>query len=238
MRDVGALAPAGAWHPALLAISMEARAAEFGLDPALRAVISCGAPPGRGASLPGGRETGRQGAGSVRSGTAGPGGPGPGGDGPAGDDQPWSDRAEGTGPLAGFELTVRASHPVACRWQAVGEPAGDTALLDEGLIAVRDQLAARLREPAAALDARLATIGPVLAALGRVPGTPLRADDASDAGWIVVRARDIAVASAVTRLSGVGTPIAVALASLLSGPGPAGPAGSGGRGERLAAGGR
>ena len=36
LRDVGALAPAGAWHPALLAISMEARAAEFGLDPALR----------------------------------------------------------------------------------------------------------------------------------------------------------------------------------------------------------
>jgi enediyne polyketide synthase len=235
MRDVGALAPAGAWHPALLAISMEARAAEFGLDPVLRAVISCGAPPGRGASLPGGRETGRQGAGSVRAGTAGPGGPGPGGDGPAGDDQPWSDRAEGSGPLAGFELTVRASHPVACRWQAVGGLAGDTALLDEGLIAVRDQLAARLREPAAALDARMATIGPVLAALGRVPGTPLQADGASDAGWIVVRARDIAVASTVTRLSGVETPIAVALASLLTGPGPAG---SGGRGERLAAGGR
>jgi hypothetical protein len=68
-----------------------------------------------------------------------------------------------------------------------------------------------------------------------VPGTPLRADGASDAGWIVVRARDIAVASTVTRLSGVETPIAVALASLLTGPGPAG---SGGRGERLAAGGR
>ena len=45
LRDVGALAPAGPWHPALLAISMEARAAEFGLDPALRAVISCAAPP-------------------------------------------------------------------------------------------------------------------------------------------------------------------------------------------------
>ena len=44
LRDVGGLAPAGPWHPALLAISMEARAAEFGLDPELRAVISCAAP--------------------------------------------------------------------------------------------------------------------------------------------------------------------------------------------------
>ena len=35
LRDVGALVPAGAWHPALFAISMEARAVEFGLDPAL-----------------------------------------------------------------------------------------------------------------------------------------------------------------------------------------------------------
>jgi enediyne polyketide synthase len=213
LRDVGALVPPGPWHPALLAISVEARAAEFGLDPELRAMISCGAPPpGREAAAGAGPET-------------------------AGDDQPWSDRAEGTGPLAGFELTVRASRPVACRWQAVGGLTGDIAPLDEALVAVRGQLAARLREPAAALDARLATIASVLTALGRVPGTPLRAEDASDAGWIVVRARDMAVASAVTRLSGVGAPVAVALASLLTRPGPAGP-GLGGRDERLTAGGR
>jgi enediyne polyketide synthase len=216
LRDVGALAGAGAWHPALLAISMEARAAEFGLDPALRAVISCGAPPGRGAVLPGG---------GARAGRPGGG---------AGADAGWADRAEGTGPLEGFDLTVRGSRPVACRWQAVGGLAGDTALLDEPLIAVRGQLAARLREPAAALDARLATLTSALAALGRVPGTPLRVEDACDADWVVVRARDMAVACAVTQLSGVSAPVAVALASLLARPGPAGP-GQAGRGERLAA---
>ena len=158
---------------------------------------------------------------------------------PAGDDQ-WTDRAEGTGPLAGFELTVRASRPVACRWQAVGGMADETTLLDEGLIAVRDQFAARLRETPAALEARLATIASALAALGRAPGTPLRVEDACDADWIVVRARDMAVACAVTRLSGVAAPVAVTLASLLTWPGTAGPglAGPGGRGERLAAGGR
>jgi hypothetical protein len=94
-----------------------------------------------------------------------------------------------------------------------------------------------LREPAAALGVRLATITSALAALGRVPGTPLRADDACDAGWIVVRTREAAVASAVTQLSGVEAPIAVALASLPARPGPALP-GPGGWGERLTAGGR
>jgi enediyne polyketide synthase len=220
LRDVGALAPAGAWHPALLAISIEARAAEFGLDPALRATISCGTPP-RG---PGGeQETGQRGGGPRA------GGPGTG-------DPAWADRAEGTGPLEGFELTVQASRPVACRWQAAGGLGGSGALLDEALIAVRDQLAARLREPSAALDARLATLTSALAALGRVPGTPLRVEDARDADWIVVRARDIAVACAVIQLSGVSTPVAVALASVLARPGTGpGPAGSGGRGQRLAA---
>ncbi len=238
LRDVGALAPAGAWHPALLAISMEARAAEFGLDPALHAVISCGAPPpAQGAAGPGGgRDAASQGTRSQGAGS--PGMAGPGGGAPAGDDQ-WTDRAEGTGPLAGFELTVRASRPVACRWQAVGGLASDAALLDEGLIAMRDQLAARLRETPAALEARLATIASALAALGRAAGTPLRVEDACDAGWIVVRARDMAVACAVTQLSGVAAPVAVALASLLTWPGTAGPgpSGPGGRGERLAAGG-
>jgi enediyne polyketide synthase len=220
LRDVGALSGAGSWHPALLAISLEARAAEFGLDPALRAMISCGAPPGHGAGVPGGgAETGPPGGGAGSHGA---------------DDPGWADRAEGTGPLEGFDLTVRGSRPVACRWQAVGGLAGDTALLDEPLIAVRGQLAARLREPAAALDARLATLASALAALGRVPGTPLRVEDACDADWVVVRARDMAVACAVTQLSGVSAPVAVALASLLARPGPAGP-GQAGRGERLAA---
>jgi hypothetical protein len=44
----------------------------------------------------------------------------------------------------------------------------------------------------------------------------------------------MAVACAVTQLSGVSAPVAVALASLLARPGPAGP-GQAGRGERLAA---
>ncbi len=233
LRDVGALAQAGAWHPVLLAISMEARAAEFGLDPALRALISCGNP------WPGHRSgPATRGQGGDRGGSAGPaaaepaaGQPGagvPGTEGPGQEGPGWADRAEGAGPLEGFELAVRGSRPVACRWQAVGAPAGDAPLLDEALITLRAQLAARLREPAAALDARLATIASCLAALGRAPGTPLDAGDPCDADWIVVRAREAAVACA---------PVAVAVASLLAQPGPGGPGAGrpGGCGEKLAA---
>ena len=148
---------------------MEARAAEFGLDPAAARRDQLWAPlrdfrrrpPGRG------REPGRSDSGTRAGGGA-----------VGGDDHGWTDRAEGTGPLEGFELAVRASRPVACRWQAVGGLAGGDPLLDEALIAVRDQLDARLREPSAALDARLATITSALAALGRVPGSPLRVEDA------------------------------------------------------------
>ena len=209
LRDVGALAPAGPWHPALLAISMEARAAEFGLDPGLRAVISRGAPP---------RDSGAgTGGGSGGAGRTG-------GDGPGGNDQGWADRAAGTGPLEGFELAVRASRRVACRWQAVGGLAGGDALLDEALIGLRDQLAARLREPSAALEARLATITAALAALGREPGTPLRAEDACDAGGSRSGPATSRWPAPLPQLSGVGAPVAVALASLLMRPGTTGPA--------------
>jgi hypothetical protein len=42
MRDVGPMPRTEAWHPALLASSVEARAAELGIDPKLRVVISSG----------------------------------------------------------------------------------------------------------------------------------------------------------------------------------------------------
>ena len=188
-RDVGALARTAAWHPALLAISVEARAAEFGLDPALRALISCGTPlraPGAG--------TGPRGGGG------------------------WADTAPGHGPLDGFELTVRAAHPVACRWQAVGALRGDNAPLDGALLALRQRLGDRPRETLAAALARMDTIASCLAALGREPGTPLALEDACDGGWIVVRGPDVVVACAVTEISGVPAPVAVAIASRLARP--------------------
>jgi enediyne polyketide synthase len=189
-RDVGALARTAAWHPALLAISVEARAADFGLDPSLRALISCGtlSPPTPGAlSSPAGSR----------------------GDG-------WADTAAGHGPLDGFALTVRAARPVACRWQAVGFPREEIVPLDAALIGLRQQLEVRSRETLAAGLARLDTIAACLAALGREPGTPLTLEDACDGGWIVVRAAEAVVACAVTEISGVPAPVAMAVASRLA----------------------
>ena len=73
------------------------------------------------------------------------------------------------------------------------------------------------------MQARLDTIAACLAALGREPGTPLHAGAECDGGWIVVRAGDAAVACALTEISGVPAPVAVAVASHLAVPGTGGP---------------
>jgi hypothetical protein len=111
----------------------------------------------------------------------------------------------------------------------VGVPASDGATPDEALLAVHGQLAATLRETPAAVRARVDTIAACLAALGRESGTPLDAGAECDGGWIVVRARDAAVACALTEISGVPAPVAVAVASC-----PAVPV-TGGPGARLVA---
>ena len=215
-RGVGALARTTAWHPALLAISVESRAAEFGLDPSLRAVISCGTP------LRGQGDTAGQGATAGQGTTAGRWSGG------------WSDTAAGHGPLDGFELAVQAVRPVACRWQAVGVPGDDDVPPDAGLIALRRTLEARPRENPAAAHARLVTIAACLAALGREPGTPLDLTSERDGGWIVVRAPDAAVACAVTEISGVPAPVAVSIASRLARSGAGGtPPAQRGQGEPI-----
>jgi Polyketide synthase dehydratase len=61
--------------------------------------------------------------------------PGPGSEPPPGG-SPWMDASAGTGPLAGFELSVRASMPVACHWETAspgytaGWPADVAVLAD------------------------------------------------------------------------------------------------------------
>jgi hypothetical protein len=125
---------------------------------------------------------------------------------------------------------VRAARPVACRWQAVGVPREENVPLDTALVALRRQLEARPHETLAAALARLDTIASCLAALGREPGTPLTLEDACDGGWIVVRAAEAAVACAVTEISGVPAPVAVAVASRLANSGTADRPPSGQRG--------
>jgi enediyne polyketide synthase len=203
LRDVGPLARTAAWHPALLANSVEARAAELGIDATLRAVISSGRSPLAGTAPV-----------AADAALAEPGAP------PVIPALTWTDTAPGRGPLDGFELRVAAARPVACRWEAATEPPGDEALLDEGLLRLRQQLDRVAREAPAARRSRFRAVAACLAALGREPGSPCELEDARDGGWVTVRAPGVAAACTVTAIAGVPAPVCLAIASKLV---PAGP---------------
>jgi hypothetical protein len=109
---------------------------------------------------------------------------------------------------------------VACRWEAATEPPGVEALLDEGLLRLRQQLDRVAREAPAARRSRFRAVAACLAALGREPGSPCELEDARDGGWVTVRAPGVAAACTVTAIAGVPAPVCLAIASKLV---PAGP---------------
>jgi hypothetical protein len=178
LREAGPLANPAPWHPALLAASVEGRAAELGLDPALSVMV----------------HSGRVGRGS---------------DEPA-DATMWADTCPGTGPLDGFELNVRASVPVAGRWEAVGlapQPAGGEQ------VALARQLRAHTGEPAATVAARFLAIAACLEAAGRDAGSARILEEDHDGGWIRLTAANAALACTVTEIGGVPQPVAIAIAT-------------------------
>ncbi|MGH3119737.1 MAG: KR domain-containing protein, partial [Streptosporangiaceae bacterium] len=202
LRDVGPLEPSAPWHPTLLAAALEGRAAEFGLDPALRVTVSCGQP------------------GQDRQ--------------PRADGVPWLDASTGLGPLAGFQLTARASMPVACYWAPVQAglagrrpgpvvplPAnsadGSTEKNSSRNETQPGQLARQLRErtgePPEVLAARMRAITACLAAAGRAAGTPLTLGPSRDAAWVQVEAGTATVACTITAIEGVRGPVVLALAT-------------------------
>ena len=214
LRDVGPLEHHAPWHPTLLAAALEAQGTELGLDPSLRATVRCGQPPATGSR---------------------PAGPSPAGPDPAGapDGLPWLDRAVGTGPLAGYELTVRASQPIACYWATAGNststlvspgsPTSPEDLASRGSLTGPERLASpedlarqlhdRGRGDLAAVSTRVRAITACLTAAAWSGGTPLQLDDAHDGEWIRVRAGSITVACTATRIDGVPQPIVIALAT-------------------------
>jgi enediyne polyketide synthase len=133
MQAVGPLAHAPAWHPALLATSLEGRAAELGLDPDLQVTIRCAQrrPASRAAHTQPAETSGAH----IQPAETGP-APVllPSGESQPVESQPgegarllpphspWLDAAVGTGPLDGFELVVRAPRPVACHWTTTRPP--------------------------------------------------------------------------------------------------------------------
>ena len=139
------------------------------------------------------------------------------------------DTSAGTGSLAGFQLTVQASMPVACHWETT-EPRATEKKQDA--LAAPEELARQLREryagQPAATSARLRAVIRCLAAAGWPNGTTPQLDAARDAGWARIRAGKITVACTVAALDGVPQPVAIALATWPAGDEPAegGPAAS------------
>jgi enediyne polyketide synthase len=148
---------------------------------------------------------------------------------PQADGVPWLDAATGLGPLAGFQLTARASMPVACYWaSAAGRPGpvvplpadsaeGRTAQGSSRNENHTGQLARQLRErtgePADRVAARMRAITACLAAAGRAAGTPLTLGPSRDAGWVKVGAGTATVACTIAAIEGVRGPVVLALAT-------------------------
>jgi enediyne polyketide synthase len=153
---------------------------------------------------------------------------------PRADGVPWLDAATGLGPLAGFQLTVRASMPVACYWAPVqaglaGRRPGPVVPLPANSAddstennsrrnetqpgQLTRQLRERTGEPPEVLAARMRAITACLAAAGRAARTPLTLGPSRDAGWVQVKAGTATVACTITAIEGVRGPVVLALAT-------------------------
>ncbi len=153
---------------------------------------------------------------------------------PRADGVPWLDAATGLGPLAGYQLTARASMPVACYWaSATAGPPGSRpgpvvplpADSADGRTDRRNsrnenqpgsltrQLRERTGEPPDRVAARMRAITACLAAAGRAAGTPLTLGPSRDAGWVQVEAGTATVACTITAIEGIRGPVVLALAT-------------------------
>lgn len=134
--------------------------------------------------------------------------------------------APGTGPLTGFGLSLRAAEPVACGWAAL-EPNHRQHEPAAALTFACTQLRTELAEPADVLGARLDAITASLAMAGVTTSGQLTVARTTSDGWALLVSGAVRVASAVVDLSGVPTPVAIAL--LTGGPAHNGTRPAGGR---------
>ena len=236
LRDLGPLGRTAAWHPSLLAVSLESRAIEYGLDPSLRVVISTGQPlagghggppaapgppagPGRpaaaaaapppdpGLQVPAQPEAGQPDAGQPDARQPDAGQP----------DAGWTDLAAGRGPLDGFLLTVQAAVPVAARWEPVGFGPDSDWPTGPAFRHLGKHLLTGRRETPDTVTARLRAVHASLAALGAQDQPAAIAAD-HDSGWIVIQAGRVLAATAVVEISGVPGLVAVAIAGTAPAP--------------------
>lgn len=215
LRDAGPLPRNAAWPPSLLSVYLERGGCDLGLDAGLRVTVSCGQPDGPGPQFlamavprqapPGGQASSgaRHSAGrAAASGAAN------------------VAVATGTGPLAGFSLTATAAVPVACGWTTV-EPGHQLDQPSPGMASAYSQLRSRLAEPPATLAARLRAVGACLTMAGLPASESASCQQITGDGWAVLATATASIACTVVEVSGVASPVAIAIMTRRP---PAGPA--------------
>ena len=225
VRDAGPMPRRSAWPPPLLAVYLERVARDTGLDESLRVSVSSGhvdgarrgllaapvtaaAPVVPGPRPPAPAET--PAAGEVPPADTAP----PGDEALAADDAPGRYSAADPYSVTGFGLSVSAAVPVACAWSVI-DAGHRQAQPPAAIAAVYAQLRAQLDESPVLLAARLRVISACLAGAGPDEGRWTSA--AASEGWVVLHGGAVSVACALTELSGVPGPVAVAIATSRAG---------------------
>jgi enediyne polyketide synthase len=225
LHDGGPLPRNAAWPPPLLSIYLERGGRDLGLDAGLRVTVGCGQPQGAeflATAVPRQAVPHREGSHQQRpqrGGAADPVKPEAGNRKPAvrAGAGPNVAVVTGTGPLAGFTLTATSRSAVACGWTAV-EPGHRHDQPTPVMAAAYARLRGELAEPPATLAARLHAIGACLTAAGMPEDEPLSCEWTTSEGWAVVTAGAATVACTIVEVSGVASPVAIAI---LTGPQPA-----------------
>ena len=210
LRDAGPLPRQTAWPPSLLSVYLERSAVALGLHPELRVSVRCGQPEGAGA--PPAAVVPRPSPAPDHA----PAGPGPAQtapeNAPAGPDHPQI--APGRGELEGFALSVRTPEAAACGWAAATP--GSAAESWPGLGGLEDEVRRLLNEPPAVLSARLRAVAACLARAGEPPVSEIATDGVvtdgtGESGWLVLTVADGTLACTVVEISGVSSPVAIAI---------------------------
>jgi enediyne polyketide synthase len=190
LREAGLLPRATPWPAALLPAYLEHAAIRLGLDPDLRITASLTEPsPGPvagSAAVPRPR----------LAGAAPPAGP------PAGS----PDSVAG-----GLALAAGGAPFAACGWALADpqHPVGPGSAAEQAAVFAR--LRSHLSEPPVASAARLAAAAGCLARAGVPAGAPVTFDRAAGDGWVVLAAAGARLACAVVEVSGLASPVAIAI---------------------------
>jgi hypothetical protein len=217
IADAGPLPRRAPWPPSLLSVYLERSAVALGLNPELRVTVHCGQPGGGTAP----DTTGPQAKATVVPAPS----PAPDSQSPAGRHESPANTARGRGLLDGFVLTVEAPEAAVCSWAAAAPVPSGAPDLGPALAGFEQQLRIRPDEPPAVINARLKAVATCLARAGAPEDSPIAADDDTGADWLRLRVGGATLACTVVEVSGVSSPVAIAI--MTGKPGPGSPRGRG-----------